>query len=143
MSPVSHCDCFSSSSASHAVGTTVRVQDFLSRIPVRKQTALKSSNRTTTTIRKLLQAYAFARSEMRFSLKVLKAKNEKANWAFAPSTSTDSLTEVASKIVGREVADQCEQQVVASETAVGSESGWEIQAVVISSTSGKLTVCTR
>ena len=143
MSPVSHCDCFSSSSASHAVGTTVRVQDFLSRIPVRKQTALKSSNRTTTTIRKLLQAYAFARSEMRFSLKVLKAKNEKANWTFAPSTSTDSLTEVASKIVGREVADQCEQQVVASETAVGSESGWEIQAVVISSTSGKLTVCTR
>ena len=117
------------------MGTTVRIQDFLSKIPVRKQTALKATLRTTTTVRKLLQAYAFTRSEVRLSFKVLKAKIEKANWAFAPSTTPDSLSEVAAKVVGKEIADQCVQDVAHSDGDEDSRSRWQLDALVISPTS--------
>ncbi|KPI45098.1 DNA mismatch repair protein MutL [Cyphellophora attinorum] len=96
----------SSSSASHAVGTTVRVQNFLSNVPVRKQTVLKSTSKILSSIRKLLLSYAFARPETRFTLKVLKAKSDKLNWSYAPGGSKSTLSENAVKIIGKEAASQ-------------------------------------
>jgi DNA mismatch repair ATPase MutL len=97
----------SSSSASHPIGTTIRVQGFLERIPVRKQTAVKAASRSLLAIKKLLYAYAFARPTIRFSLKVLKGKNDKANWLYAASAGS-VLLEAAAKIVGKDVAAHCE-----------------------------------
>ncbi|KAK5026339.1 hypothetical protein LTR13_010121 [Exophiala sideris] len=122
----------SSSSASHPVGTTVRVQDFLTNIPVRKQTALKATIKTLQAIKNLLFAFAFARPDVRFSLKVLKGKNEKLNWTYAASR-TDSSTEVAAKIVGKEVAAECKECKVSSiDVDDHIDNGWEIQALLVS-----------
>ncbi|KAI1626662.1 DNA mismatch repair protein MutL [Exophiala viscosa] len=122
----------SSSSASHPVGTTVRVQDLLTNIPVRRQTALKATIKTLQAIKNLLFAFAFARPDVRFSLKVLKGKNEKLNWTYAASRN-DSLAEVAAKIVGKEVAAECTECKVSSiEVDDQIDDGWEIQALLVS-----------
>lgn len=130
--------CLSSSSASHPVGTTVRIQDFLTNIPVRKQTALKSASKTLVGIRKLIQAYALARSEVRLSLKVLKAKDGKANWSYAPSKAAASLLEAASKVAGKEVAAQCTQHDVNNreDGAAFETASYNIRAALVSPTSG-------
>ena len=129
-------DYFSSSSASHPVGTTIRVQDFLTNIPVRKQTALKTATRTLGAIKSLLFAFAFARPEVRFSLKVLKGKVDKLNWTYAASSS-QSLTEVTTKIVGKEVSSVCTPHTISSDTCdVSIGSDWSINAILISVTAG-------
>lgn len=127
---------FSSSSASHPVGTTVRVHEFLTNIPVRRQTALKTTSKTLQAIKSLLFAFAFARPDVRFSLKVLKGKNEKLNWTYAASRN-DSQTEVAAKIVGNEVAAECtECKVFSSDVDDQFEIGWEIQALLVAANAG-------
>ena len=73
---------------------------------------------------------------MRLSLKVLKAKHEKANWAFAPGKTPDFLSEVASKIAGKDVADQCIQDLAQSDGDEDSGSRWQLDALVISPISG-------
>lgn len=126
----------SSSSASHPVGTTIRVQEFLTNIPVRRQTALKETIKTLQAIKTLLFALAFARPDVRFSLKVLKGKNEKLNWTYAASRN-DSLTEIAAKIVGKEVAAECKECKVSSIDADEQiEDGYEIQALLVSADAG-------
>ncbi|KAL8721993.1 MAG: hypothetical protein Q9225_001428 [Loekoesia sp. 1 TL-2023] len=92
---------------SQAVGTTVRVTDFLKNLPVRRQTALKDSTKQLMKIKRNLQAYAFARPSVRLSLKVLKAKNEKGNWVYAPKSGAN-VSDAAVKIVGKKVSDQCQ-----------------------------------
>ena len=94
----------------HPVGTTVRVTDFLKHLPVRRQTALKSVPKILAKIRSLLQAYALARPAVRFSLKVLKAKNEKLNWLYAPSSGAGGgkVVDAALKVVGQVAVAQCE-----------------------------------
>lgn len=47
---------------------------------------------------------------MRFSLKVLKAKNDNGNWTYAPK-SGEHILEAACKIIGRDVVDQCQWKV--------------------------------
>lgn len=132
-------DHSSSASASHPVGTTVRVQDFLSKIPVRKQTALKETTKVLQAIRTLLFAFAFARPEIRFSLKVLKGKNDKINWTYAPTLS-DSVGEVAAKIVGKEIASECTAHTVVSDDCDANVGhGWKIEALLISRDIGMST----
>lgn len=97
---------FSSQRASHPVGTTVRITDFLKHIPVRKQTALKSAGKTLSKIKKLLQTYAVCQPTKRLSLKVIKAKNESNNWMYSGSQSA-SLSDAALKIVGTDVVSNC------------------------------------
>ena len=127
----------SSSSASHPVGTTFRVQNFLHNIPVRKQTALKSSAKTLQSIKALIFSFAFARPKVRFSLKVLKAKSEKGNWTYAPSPK-DALTEVASKIVGQDISLQCACHSVSSDGADGTvRKGWAVEALLASAGAGE------
>lgn len=95
---------------SQPVGTTIRITDFMKNLPVRRQMALKTSAKSIAKIRRLLQAYAYARSSVKFSLKVLKAKNDKANWMYAPA-SGDTALDAAIKIVGSRVVDQCQWKV--------------------------------
>ena len=85
---------------SNPVGTTIRVQDFLSSIPVRRQTVLKSANKILSRIKLLLQDYAIAKPTVRISFKVLKAKNDKGNWSYVPkknATALDAADQVYSR----------------------------------------------
>ena len=95
---------------SHAVGTTVRIIDFLKSIPVRRQNALKQTTKTISSIRKTVQAYALARPAIRYSLKVLKAKNDKGCFTYAPKSEA-SVFDAATKIVGTKVIEQCQWKV--------------------------------
>lgn len=95
-----------SQKTSHPVGTTVRIRNFLKHIPVRRQTALKGATKCLAKIKALVQAYAMAQPSRRFSFKVLKAKNEKNDWSFAPRCDL-ALADAAVKVVGRDVASCC------------------------------------
>ncbi|EED13355.1 DNA mismatch repair protein, putative [Talaromyces stipitatus ATCC 10500] len=99
----------STEKASHTVGTSVCLNGFLKKIPVRRQAAVKSASKTISKIKKLLQAYAMARLGIRLSLKVLNGRNEKDNWTYAPS-STASIVDASRKVVGVETAGQCESK---------------------------------
>ncbi|OAP63742.1 hypothetical protein AYL99_02969 [Fonsecaea erecta] len=124
----------SSSSASHPVGTTIRVQNFLSKIPVRKQAALKETTKVLQAIKDLLFSLAFARPEVRLSLSVLKAKKNKINWRYAPPR-TPSLTEVATKILGKNIVSECVTHSISSDGFnVGLDNGWKINALLLSPT---------
>lgn len=92
---------------SHPVGTTVRINNFLKFLPVRRQASLKDSNKLLYDVKKRLQIYSMARPSVRFSLKVLKAKNEKGNWTYAPKPNA-SITDAATKIFGKRLSDQCQ-----------------------------------
>lgn len=100
---------------SQAVGTTVRVTDFLKSLPVRRQTALKDATKQLAKIKRTLQAYALARPSIRMSLKVLKAKNDKSNWMYAPKSEA-SVADAAVKIIGKRVSDQCQWTVWSSDS---------------------------
>lgn len=88
-------------------GTTVRILDFLKTLPVRRQTALKSASKSLIKIKRLLQSYALARPSVRFSLKLLKAKNDNGNWIYAPHN-VDYIPEAARSILGKDVTEQCQ-----------------------------------
>ena len=93
----------------HPTGTTVRVVDFLKSIPVRRQTILKGSTKLLFKTKRLIQAYALARPTIRFSLKVLKAKNDKGNWIYAPKNGAIPeavLTNATMQVVGKKVVEQ-------------------------------------
>ena len=67
-----------------------------------------------------MQAYAFARPTTRFSLRILKAKNDKGNWTYAPKPGANTA-DAAFNIVGRDCASQCEWSVLKS-------NGFNVQA---------------
>lgn len=69
-----------------------------------------------------MQAYAFAQTSRRFSLKVLKAKNESNNWMYAPSAE-GNLADAALKIAGREVATSCVLKECSSDLPQDPNSG--------------------
>lgn len=92
--------------ASTAVGTTVKITEFIKSNPVRRQVALKHVDHCLKRIKHLLQAFAFARPHVRLSLKILKAKNEKGNWIYAPKAG-GNVEDASIKIVGAACASQC------------------------------------
>ncbi|KAK5016598.1 hypothetical protein BJ546DRAFT_329035 [Cryomyces antarcticus] len=106
--------------ASHPVGTTIRITDFFKPQSVRKQVALKSSVKCLVKIKRTLQAYALARPTIRFSLRVLKAKNDKGNWIYAPKPGA-GVEDAAFKVVGKDCASQCRWSILES-------AGFEVQA---------------
>jgi DNA mismatch repair ATPase MutL len=114
------------------------VQDFLKTIPVRRQTATKDASKTLSDIKKILQAYAFARPTVRISFKVLKAKNDKNNWTYAPSPGTNSLLSAAAKIVGQEVAAHCQLKSWGSKEVSTLASGYAVDAVVAKEDAGRM-----
>jgi len=94
------------------MGTTVRVENFLEALPVRRHTAEKFTSKTLAKIKKTLQAYALARPRLRLSLKVVKAKDEKANWKY-PINAGNSKVETNSfsaavDIMGKKLTNQCQ-----------------------------------
>lgn len=91
---------------SQAVGTTVRIIDFLKNIPVRRQTAIKASTKHLANIKTLLQAYALARPAVRFGIKILKVKSHKYNWSYAPKKG-DGIPDAVIKALGNKVAEHC------------------------------------
>ncbi|KAJ5081053.1 DNA mismatch repair protein C-terminal [Penicillium angulare] len=108
--------------ASHPVGTTIRVVDFIKHIPVRRQVVLKSVTKILSKIKRLLQSYAIAQPSKRFSFKVLKAKNESNNWMYAPSTEA-SLPDAAAKIFGRELSSCLVEKMLSSDMTSNMENG--------------------
>ena len=96
---------------SSPIGTTVKVTDFMKSNPVRKQVALKNAEKTLMKIKHMLQSYAFARPSIRISLRVLKAKNESANWLYAPRPGANA-EDVVSKIAGTRCTSQCIWSIV-------------------------------
>jgi len=106
--------------ASTAVGTTVKIADFIKSNPVRRQVALKHTDQTLKRIKHVLQSFAFARPHVRFSFKVLKAKNDKGNWMYAPKVGGNA-EDAAFKIVGAACASQCTWSVI-------EEHGFTLQA---------------
>lgn len=131
------------------VGTTVRINGFLNPIPVRRQTALKTATKSLIKIKKLLQAYALARPSVRFTLKVLKAKNDTGNWIYAPKYG-EYILEAARRIIGRDVVDQCQwkvyepshtdadEKLAAHGDPVQAEGSYKIEALLPKSKYGKL-----
>lgn len=118
------------------MGTTVRVQDFLKTIPVRRQTALKTASKTLSDIKKILQAYAFARPNTRITFKVFSAKSDKYNWTYGPSPSANTLLHAAAKIVGQEVAVRCEARLWTLNPEGQSENSHVIDAIVVKGEDG-------
>jgi DNA mismatch repair protein MutL len=106
--------------ASTAVGTTVKITDFIKSNPVRRQVALKHTDQTLKRVKHIMQSIAFARPHVRFSLKVLKAKNDKSNWMYAPKVGGNA-EDAAFKIVGAACASQCTWSVI-------EEHGFTLQA---------------
>jgi DNA mismatch repair protein MutL len=106
--------------ASTAIGTTVKITDFIKSNPVRRQVALKHTDQTLKRIKHVLQSFAFTRPHVRFSLKVLKAKNDKGNWMYAPKAGGNA-EDAAFKIVGASCTSQCTWSVI-------EEHGFMLQA---------------
>ena len=81
---------------------------------MRRQTAEKNSIRLLAKVKGLLQAYVFARPHLRFSLKVLKAKNDRGNWKYPKiagigiSKFKPSMFNAAEELIGKKVTDQCQ-----------------------------------
>ncbi|KAF2132892.1 hypothetical protein P153DRAFT_333583 [Dothidotthia symphoricarpi CBS 119687] len=92
---------------SHPVGTTVKVTNIFKPIPVRIQASIKNSAKCLAKIRRLMQAYALARPAVRFRLHVLKAKNNKGDFIYAPKTSAN-VEDAVLKIIGKDCALQCD-----------------------------------
>lgn len=104
----------------------MRVEKFLETLPVRRQAAEKTSVKSLAKIKRLMQAYAIAKPHLRLSLKVMKAKNEKANWkypknaAVGNSKDAPSIFSAAVDVVGKQVTDQC-QQASSTRSSVGEQ----------------------
>ncbi|KAL8941067.1 MAG: hypothetical protein Q9211_001968 [Gyalolechia sp. 1 TL-2023] len=128
---------------SQAVGTTIRVTDFLQTLPVRRQTALKDPAKQLAKVKRTLQAYAFARPAVRLGLKVLRAKNDKGSWTYAPKSDA-SVSDVATKILGKKVSDQCQWVVWisdernSSKQPAKSDSMYRFETLIPKPDSGKL-----
>lgn len=106
--------------ASLPVGTTVRITDFVKANPVRRQFVLKNTENCLKKIKRTLQSYAFARPHVRLSLRVLKAKNNKDGWIYAPKTNANA-EDAACKVVGVPCANQCTWSAI-------EHSGFTLQA---------------
>ncbi|EZF75534.1 hypothetical protein H105_02947 [Trichophyton soudanense CBS 452.61] len=90
--------------ASHPIGTTVRVCDFLKSLPVRRQEAEKKSTKSILAIKKLLRGYAIARPKTRLSMRVLKSKEK--DWVYAPSQKP-SVPDAILQVIGSTEISSC------------------------------------
>jgi DNA mismatch repair ATPase MutL len=125
------------------VGTSLRIQGFLQALPVRKEAAKKAAPKTLASIRKLLYSYAYARPSIRFAFKVLRARNEKANWNYGPKLGSISLQDATAKIAGQEVAAQCELRSANLPQTISqltSENVFSVNAVIVRPDAGMSSV---
>ncbi|KAL6711926.1 hypothetical protein ACN47E_002969 [Coniothyrium glycines] len=99
---------------SHPVGTTVKITRFFEHTPVRKQTTLKNSAKVLGKTRRLLQAYALARPNVRFRLRIVKALNNRGDFVYAPKLN-GNVEDAVLKIFGKECALQCDWTTIESD----------------------------
>ncbi|KAG0650876.1 DNA mismatch repair pms1 [Hyphodiscus hymeniophilus] len=99
------------SRTSHPVGTTVTVQKFLEKIPVRKKNFQKEAPKTLAKINQLLKSYALARPSTRFSLKVTGVS--KTSFSFAPRPQGE-IKEAISLVIGRDAVMECVEKFLPS-----------------------------
>ncbi|KAK4693804.1 hypothetical protein P7C71_g3659, partial [Lecanoromycetidae sp. Uapishka_2] len=117
-------------------GTIVRVEKFLETLPVRQQTAMKTSIKTLAKMRRTLQAYVLARPHLCLSLKILKAKSDKDNWKFpktgqlGSSKVTATPINAAIDILGKKVIDQCDWKISTLSSAEGETGAYTFEAVL-------------
>ncbi|OAX79379.1 hypothetical protein ACJ72_06303 [Emergomyces africanus] len=95
--------------ASHPIGTTVRVSEYLRFVPVRKQTTLKNTSKTISRMKKILNAYVLSRPEIRLCFKILKSRHDHS-WTYA-SKENATVFDAMLKIVGGEATSQCDTVV--------------------------------
>ena len=91
---------------------------------MRKQNAEKYASKCLPNIKRMLQAYALARPKVRISMRVLKAKNERGNFMYAPKSGAATVMDAALKVIGRECALQCQWFVLESNR------GYRIEALL-------------
>ncbi|APA07074.1 hypothetical protein sscle_02g018440 [Sclerotinia sclerotiorum 1980 UF-70] len=96
----------SQSRTSHPIGTTVCVMNFMSKLPVRKQTALKEAPKTIGKIQELVKRYALARVSIKLTFKIV--KGSKGAWSYAPRPH-GGIKDSVSLIIGRDAALQCSE----------------------------------
>ena len=96
------------------MGTVVKVERFLEALPVRRQTALKTSAKTLSRMKRIMQAYAFTRPHLRLSLKISNAKNQKLDWKYPvnvtfsnPRVKPRSLDAIID-VMGKTLTSQCQ-----------------------------------
>lgn len=124
----------------------VRIADFLEWLPVRKQAVLKMSGKILARTKELLRAYALARPGARFSLKILKADNDKANWIYGPKPGA-TVVDAVLKVMGKGVVDQCEWKVWNSLTgfvdndSASDPEGFTLRALLPSKDCGESRPC--
>lgn len=115
--------------ASVPVGTTVRITELFSRIPVREQVAIRESSKTLDKIRDLLKTYAMARPGLKLTLKVL--QNPKQSWSYSPKK-TAGVKEAVLQIAGKEVAAHCiEKTLHVDESDPVNGDGYTFEAYVM------------
>ena len=145
MNFVYRADLLSTQRASHPVGTTIRISDFLKYIPVRRQTALRNTAKTLARIKKMVQSYSMPQPSKRLSFKVLKAKNESNNWVYAPVQNA-TLIDAALKTAGSSVTSCCmaknwplENEAVNNEKVLRKNlSGYKLIAILAKPDAGNI-----
>ena len=85
-----------------------------------------------------MQAYAFARPNVRLAFKVLRAKNDKNNWTYGPNPSLTTLLNATAKILGQEVAIQCQARLWTSDAEGEAGDSYTIDAVVAKGDGGRV-----
>ena len=113
------------------MGTTVRVEDFLRRLPVRRQAAEKTAVKQLAKIRKMLQSYALTRPHLRLSLKILKAKDRKGDWTYPKggalsASRVEASFNTATDIFGKKLTSECESSV-----STWSSAGEQINEIIV------------
>ena len=86
------------------VGTSVQVTQLFETLPVRKQNALKHSQRSIAKVKELVQAYVLARPQLRVSFKVL--EHAVRSLSYIPGPRFNTKTAVL-QVIGRDVAAEC------------------------------------
>ncbi|KAI5812509.1 hypothetical protein BZA77DRAFT_390662 [Pyronema omphalodes] len=83
------------------LGTTIRVEGILKRLPVRRENALRNTQGLIKRLRSLVATYYLSRPKCRFGLKIKGQKDT----VYPPSK---SVPEAVMKVVGKEASNQCE-----------------------------------
>jgi DNA mismatch repair protein MutL len=90
------------------VGTTVRVEGFLKKLPVRRENAIRQEKKLLAKLKVLVAKYYISRPSCRFGLKVVakgRVGGKGDDVVHAPSK---SIPEAVKKVVGNQAAGACE-----------------------------------
>lgn len=96
------------------VGTTVSVTGLFGRLPVRKELALKETQKYLVRIKRLLHSYTLARPQIRLFFKVLGGSSRHL-WSYSPRPQA-TIKEAVFQTFGTEVMSQCLIRTICSDT---------------------------